>query len=111
MKHILGILLIAFSIVACQEQQKIAYLDNGKVINAYQEKIDVEEKFKLKDEAFKKRTDSIGMAFQIEAQNFQINSAKLSQKKQQEQYQALSQKQQSLQQQLQMEQQNLTNSV
>lgn len=109
MKNILRILIVAFLCVACQEQQKIAFLDNGEVINAYQEKIDVEAKFKLKDEAFKKRTDSIGKAFQIEAQDFQINSAKLSQQKQQEQYQALGQKQQLLQQQIQMEQQSLTN--
>lgn len=109
MKNILGVVLIALLIVACQEQQKIAYLDNGKVINSYQEKIDVEAKFKLKDETFKKRTDSIGKAFQLEVQDFQINGVKLSKKKQEEQSQALGQKQQFLQQQLQMEQQNLTN--
>lgn len=108
MNKILGVLVIAFLLVACQEQQKIAFVDNGEVINAYQEKIDVEAKFKLKDETFKKRTDSIGKAFQLEVQNFQINGAKLSPKKQDEQSQALGQKQQILQQQLQMEQQNLT---
>ncbi len=109
MKTIFGVLLVAILFVACQEQQKIAFVDNGEVINAYQEKIDVEERFKLKDEAFKKRTDSIGKAFQLEVQDFQINGAKLSRKKQEEQSQALGQKQQILQQQIQMEQQNLTN--
>lgn len=108
MKNILRLLIITVLLVACQEQQKIAYLDNGEVINAYQEKIDVEARFKLKDEAFKKRTDSIGKAFQLEVQDFQINGVKLSKQKQEAQSQALGQKQQFLQQQVQMEQQNLT---
>lgn len=97
--------LVAFA--SCQEQQKIAFIDNGKVINEYQMKIDIEEEFKLKDEVFKKRMDSIGKAFQLEAQTFQANAQKLSQAKQQEQYQALGQKQQGLQQQFQYEQQQM----
>nr|WP_321233959.1 OmpH family outer membrane protein [uncultured Psychroserpens sp.] len=108
MKKVLGVLSFVFVLASCQEQQKIAFVDNGEIINAYQEKIDVEAKFKLKDENFKKRADSIGQAFQLEAQSFQVNATKLSQKKQQEQYQALGQKQQLLQQQLQREQQVLT---
>ncbi|OUS01620.1 hypothetical protein A9Q86_07560 [Flavobacteriales bacterium 33_180_T64] len=108
MKKIVTVLSLALVLASCQEQQKIAFIDNGEVINKYQEKIDIEAKYKLKDEDFKKRADSIGKAFQLEAQDFQINGAKLSQKEQQEQYQALGQKQQLLQQQLQMEQQNLT---
>ncbi|WP_460220412.1 OmpH/Skp family outer membrane protein [Psychroserpens sp. MEBiC05023] len=108
MKNLLGVFAIVFVLTSCQEQQKIAFVDNGEVINAYQEKIDVEAKYKLKDENFKKRADSISQAFQLEAQNFQVNATKFSQKKQQEQYQALGQKQQLLQQQLQREQQNLT---
>lgn len=97
--------LVAFA--SCQEQQKIAFIDNGKVINDYQMKIDIEEEFKIKDEAFKKRMDSIGKAFQAEAQAFQATAQKLSPQKQQEQYQALGQKQQGLQQQFQYEQQQM----
>lgn len=108
MKKILGILSFVLVLASCQEQQKIAFVDNGEIINAYQEKIDVEAKYKLKDEDFKKRADSISQAFQLEAQDFQVNATKFSEKKQQEQYQALGQKQQLLQQQLQREQQNLT---
>ncbi|MCK8481761.1 OmpH family outer membrane protein [Psychroserpens algicola] len=108
MKNILSVLSLVLLLASCQEQQKIAFVDNGEIINAYQEKIDVEAKYKLKDEDFKKRTDSIGQAFQLEVQSFQVNASKLSQKKQQEQGQALGQKQQLLQQQLQREQQVLT---
>ena len=105
-KVILGLVaLVLFA--SCQEQAKIAFIDNSEVINAYQEKIDVEDRFKVKDESFKKRTDSIGKAFQLEAQAFQLKAQKLSQKKAQEQYQALGQKQQLLQQQIQFEQQQM----
>ena len=104
------LLYVAFAIIAftsCQ-QQKIGFVDNGKVINEYQEKKDIEEKFKVKDEAFKKRTDSIGQAFQVEAQSFQAKASKMSQKKAQEAYEGLMQKQQMLQQQIQIEQQQIT---
>jgi len=108
MKKLIYVLCVVAILVSCQQSQKIAYIDNGKVINEYQEKIDIEEKFKIKDEAFKKRTDSIGKAFQLEAQDFQLKSKKMSQKNAQEKYQELGQKQQLLQQQIQFEQQQLT---
>ena len=107
MKRVIIALVVLVSFFACQEQQKIVFVDNGKVINDYQMKIDVEEKFKLKDDSFKKRMDSIGKAFQIEAQAFQLTAQKLSKAKQQEQYQVLGQKQQQLQQQFQYEQQQI----
>ena len=108
MKKIVAALSIVLVLASCQESKKIGFVDNGKVINAYQEKIDVEDKYKLKDEDFKKFADSIGKAFQLEAQDFQINGSKLSKKKQDETYQALGQKQQILQQQLQGQQGALT---
>jgi len=98
-------LLLLFS--SCQEQQKIGFIDNGEVINNYKMKLDIEEAFKLKDEAFKKRMDSISRDFQIEAQAFQMAAGKMSTKKQQEKYTELSQKQQVLQQQFQIEQQEM----
>ncbi len=101
----LACVLVLFT--SCQ-QQKIGFVDNGKVINEYQEKMDIEEKYKAKDEAFKKKTDSIGQAFQIEAQAFQAKANKMSQKKAQEAYESLMQKQQMLQQQIQFEQQQIT---
>ncbi|MGB3607158.1 MAG: OmpH family outer membrane protein [Psychroserpens sp.] len=108
MRKIVSALVLILVVSSCQEQQKIAFVDNGEIINAYQEKIDVEDKYKLMDEGFKKRADSIGQAFQVEVQNFQSNSASLSPQKQQEESQVLGQKQQMLQQQLQREQQELT---
>lgn len=107
MKRILVVITILMFASACQEQAKIAFINNGDVINEYQEKKDLEEKFKVKDEAFKKKTDSISQAFQLEAQQFQLKAQKMSQKKAQEEYNALGQKQQLLQQQLQFEQQQM----
>ncbi|HRV53905.1 MAG: OmpH family outer membrane protein [Flavobacteriaceae bacterium] len=101
----LSLLVILFS--SCQKQQKIGFVDNGEVINNYQEKLDVEAKFKKKDEVFQKKTDSISKAFQLEAQDFQLKSKSMSQSQAQEKYDELGQKQQYLRQQLQFEQQQL----
>ena len=103
MRTLIAAFIILVTFTSCQEQSKIAFIDNGKVINDYQMKIDIEENFKLKDDAFKKRMDSIGKAFQIEVQAFQMAAQSLSQKKQQEKDQELLQKQQRLQQQYQYE--------
>lgn len=102
---ILILLLVIF--MSCQNQQKIGFVDNGKMINEYQEKKDIEEKFSQKEQAFQKRTDSIGKAFQLEAQEVQLKLSSMSQSKQQEQYQILGQKQKMLQQQIQFEQQQM----
>ncbi|MBT8254266.1 MAG: OmpH family outer membrane protein [Flavobacteriaceae bacterium] len=107
MKNILIIGFLALILSGCQEQQKIAFIDNGKIINDYQEKKDIEEKYKAKDEVFTKRTDSISQAFQLEAQDFQLKSKSMSQKQAQAKYDELGQKQQLLQQQLQFEQQQI----
>ena len=108
MKKFIFSALLFFLLAACQ-QQKIGFVDTGKVINEYQKKIDLESKYENKDIEFKKKTDSIGQAFQKEAQNFQANASKMSQSKQQETYQGLMQKQQMLQQQFQSEQQQMSN--
>lgn len=107
MKNIIKAVLVLVIFSSCKEQQKIAFVDNGELINSYQMKIDIEEAFKVKDEAFQKRMDSIGRNFQVEAQAFQMASQKMSQKEAQEQYNVLGQKQQVLQQQFQLEQQEM----
>ena len=44
MKKILVALIVLVSFLSCQEQDKVAFIDNGKVINDYQMKIDIEKK-------------------------------------------------------------------
>ena len=99
--------MVLVAAASCQEQQKIAFVDNGQVIKDYQMKIDIEAKYKKKDEAYKRRTDSIGQSYQIDAQQTQQTLSKLSQKQQQEGSQQFSQKWQLIQQQLEYEQRQM----
>ena len=105
MKTIFKLLVISILFSSCQEQQKIGFIDNGDVINDYKMKIDVEETYKVKKEAFEKRMDSINRDFQVEVKAFQLAQAKMSQNKAQEKYNELGQKNQQLTQQFQIEQQ------
>ena len=92
--------------VACQ-QNKIGFVDNVKLMEDYQEKMDIEAKFKVKVEALGKKRDSISQAFQQEAQAFQAKAQSMSQKSAQEEYALMQQKGQYIGQQLQQEEQAL----
>ena len=113
MKNIIYLVLALVVLSSCQKQAKIGYVNNGELINNFQEKKDLEVKFELKEEAFKKRADSIGKAFQEEAQKGQAEAQRLARsnrKRAEELMGGLQQKQQQLQQQIQYEQQLLTQS-
>jgi outer membrane protein len=103
-KVILG--LAVLTMAACQ-QEKIGYVDNVKLMNDYQEKIDIESTFKLKADALTKRRDSISQVFQNEAQAFQTKAQSMPQQKAQDEYAAFQQKGQFIGQQLQQEDQQL----
>ncbi len=98
--------LLVLTLVSC-EQQKIGYVDNIKLMDDYQEKIDIEEKFKAKAEVLGKRRDSITQAYQIEAQAFQLKAQEMPPKKAQEEYAVIQQRAQFIGQQLQQEDQTL----
>ena len=76
-------------------------------MDEYQQKIDVESKFKVKADALAKKRDSISQAFQMEAQAFQTKAQSMSQSKAQEEYAAMQQKGQIIGQQLQQQDQQL----
>lgn len=107
MKKIIGVLIIALAFTACQEQQKIAFVDNNKVVNEFQKKVDFEKKFQIKIDKFNKKADSLDKAIQMEAQLFQAKAAKMNQKSAETEYQALVQKKQMQDYQLQTEEQAL----
>lgn len=107
MKNIIYVLLLVTVFTACQKEKKIGYVENGTVINEYQEKKDIEAKYQAKETAFNKKADSLGKSFQLEVQQTQITARQSSQKKAQELMGGLQQKQQVLQQQMQFEQQQL----
>ena len=102
-----SLIIIALLIFGCQEQQKIGYVNNTEVMDAYQAKVDLEEKYEARDAQFTRRTDSISKAFQLEVQDAQIKSQRMTQSKAQALFDELGQKQQLLQQQIQFEQQQL----
>jgi outer membrane protein len=113
MKNVVYVALAMLVLASCQKPSKIGFIDNGTVINDYQEKKDVEAAFQIKDDAFRKRADSISQAFQAEAQKGQAEAQRIarSNRKQAEELMlGLQQKQQQLQQQMQMEQQQLNQS-
>ena len=97
---------VVLVLVSCQ-QDKIGYVDNVKLMEGYQEKLDVENKFKAKAEVMNKKRDSISQAFQLEYQALQTKAQNWSQKKAQEELGLLQQKSQFLGQQLQQEEQQL----
>lgn len=103
-KLVLVILLIGAS--AC-EQNKIGFVDNVKLMDGYQEKVDIEAKYKIKADALGKKRDSISQAFQIEAQAFQTKAQGMSDAKAQEEYGILQQRGQFIGQQLQQEEQQI----
>ena len=106
MKKLVVVLTGLVLLVSC-EQAKIGYVDNVKLMDTYQEKIDIEAKFKTKTDALAKKRDSISQAFQFEAQAFQAKAEKMSQSKAQEEYQLMQQRGQFIGQQLQQEEQTL----
>lgn len=102
MKKIIIAGVALLGLFSCQ-QDKIAFVDNTALINDYQEKKDIEEKFKGKLEVFEKKTDSLSKALQAEAQQFQAEASKMAQSKAEQKYGELMQKRQQIQQQVQQE--------
>ena len=108
MKKILYLFVsLVLVFTSCQEQ-KIGFIDNGKVINDFQQKIDLEAKYKAKGESFDKRRDSISQAYNLDAKATEMKLARLSQSKQQEGLQEFRQKWQIVQQKLQFEEEQMS---
>src|SRR5690606_19790358 len=103
MKNIFYVVVLALTFTSCQEQAKIGFVDNGTLINDYQKKKDLEAKFQVKEQALRKKFDSIENAFQIEAQKFQAEANKMAQTTAQQKYEQLSQQRQIIDQQKQIE--------
>ncbi len=94
MKRIIVALVVLVAFASCQQQQKIAFVDNTKVVNEFNKKIDFEALFKIKIDAFNKKSDSLNQAIQMEAQLFQTRAANMDQAKAEEEYNGLVQKKQ-----------------
>ncbi len=107
-KGIIAVMAL-IGLVGCQ-QQKIGFVDNSELINEYQEKKDIEAKYKTQIEAFQKKTDSLSKAFQLEYQKASIDAQRMSKSKAEKLALELQAKGQQLQQQLQAEEQAIAKS-
>ena len=105
MKNVVWVMALVL-LVSCQ-QEKIGFVDNVKLMNEYQEKVDADTKFKSEEEVLTKKRDSLSQAYQLEMQAFQTKSQSMSQKKAQEEYGVMQQRGQFIGQQLQQEDQQL----
>ncbi|MDA8850477.1 OmpH family outer membrane protein [Flavobacteriaceae bacterium] len=106
MKKLAIAFLTILSFTACQ-QQKIGFVDNGVLINEYQERVDIEANLQIKIDAFKSRTDSLRSAFELEIKEAELRARKMSQADVQKLSQELQQKEQVLSQRVQFEQQQI----
>jgi len=106
MKKLAIAFLTILSFTACQ-QQKIGFVDNGVLINEYQERVDIEANLQIKINAFKSRTDSLRSAFELEIKEAELRARKMSQADVQKLSQELQQKEQVLSQRVQFEQQQI----
>ena len=107
MKKIIYITFAILLFASCQQTEKIGFVDNSKLINEYQEKIDIEEKLKVKIAAFQKRTDSLRKVFRFDVNEAEIKAKTMSQIDIQKLSQELQQREQILSQRLQFEQQQI----
>ncbi len=105
MKNWIGFL--AFMLLVSCQQDKIAYVDNVKLMDGYKKKQEVEASYQMKSEVFTRKRDSISQAFQLEAQELQSTTQQMSEDKAQEAFGILQQKGQMMGQQLQQEEQQI----
>lgn len=107
MKNIVVAIIVIFMFASCQQSQKIGFVDNSKLINEYQEKIDIQDKLQAKIKTYEAKRDSIRQAFQLEINEAELKSRKMSQADLQKLSQELQQKDQVIAQRDQFEQQQI----
>jgi outer membrane protein len=99
---IVGLVLL---VASCTQPEKTGFVNNSELINEYLGKKDIENRYKQKDEMAKKKSDSLGQAYQIEALGLQEKLSNMSEKQQQAAAKPFQQKWQMIEQQMKSEQQ------
>jgi len=107
MKKIILALVIIIAFASCTPQQKSGFVNNSELINEYQGKIAIEDKFKLIDQASKKKSDSLSQVYQMEAMGLQQKLGGMSEQEQQVAAQPFQQKWQLIEQQVKSDQQKV----
>ncbi len=98
----LGALVV---LASCAQTEKTGFINNSELINDYQGKIDIEEKYQARDVASQKKSDSLAQAYQKEVVELQQKLGTMSEKQQQAAAQPFQQKWQMVEQQMKAEQQ------
>lgn len=108
MKKIIIVLLVLVAFSSCQRQnQKIGFVDRTEVINEYQAKIDLEEKYKGKNEIYIKRRDSLIQRYEFDRKDASIRAQRMSQKELEKLGQEFQQREALLGQQIQFEKEEI----
>lgn len=107
MKKIFYIVFAVLISVSCQQSKRIGFIDNFKLMNDYQERIDIEKILQVRVTDFQKRTDSLRKVFQLDVNEAEIKAKGMSQANIQKLSQDLQQKERIMTQRLQLEQQQL----
>ena len=68
MRHSIIIFLSILFFVSCQNQNKFGYIDRSVVINGYDKKINIEDRFQLKNTQFINKRDSLIRQYESERQ-------------------------------------------
>ena len=108
MKKIIVALVVLMTFSSCQnEAQKIGFVDRSEVINKYQAKIDLEEKYKGKNEIYIKRRDSLIQRYEFDRKDASIRAQRMSQKELEQLGQEFQQREALLGQQIQFEKEEI----
>lgn len=105
MKKIILSLTVLVALASCTQPEKTGFVNNSELVNEYQGKIDIEDKYKLRDEASKRKSDSLGQAYQMEVADLQQKLSNMSEQQQQTAAQPFQQKWQLIEQQMKADQQ------
>ncbi len=107
MKHFTGLLVLFLVISSCQNQDKFGYVDRSVVINGYEKKIDIEERFQIKNAEFIKKRDSLIRQYESERQSASLRVESMTAEEIQQLSREFKQKEALIGQQIQAEQQEL----
>jgi len=107
MRFFLFSIITFFSVISCQHSNKIGFVDNAKLINEYQEKIETQKKLQEKIKLYELKRDSVRQSFQLEINEAELKSRSMSQAELQKLSQELQQKDQIINQRDQFDQQQI----
>lgn len=71
------VITLSLAILSCQKSHKLGYVDRSYVINNFKKKINIEERFEVKNKAFIKKRDSLIEDYQAQRKAASLRSKKM----------------------------------